>query len=242
MANKFTNRSYQSELMDNPDIPRDLLYRNLRELDFLNRYTFGHQLSISAIEKLITANNGPIHIVDLGCGSGDTLKQMARWARKKQIHARFTGIDSNPDTIAYLREHCREYPEVKGIDTTYQEYLSTSEEVDIYHCSLFTHHLENQELIELFSHFNKYPRIGFVISDILRSPFAYYGSKILTRLGNGTSLARHDGPVSVLKGFRIREIRDLLAKAEISDYELRTAMGFRFILSGRSNGKKTSDD
>jgi SAM-dependent methyltransferase len=226
-------------MMDDPDVPRDLLYRNLQELDFLNRYTLGHQLSIRALEKLLPGMNGTIHVADLGCGSGDTLKQMAKWARKNQIPARFTGIDSNPDIIAYLKEHCKDYPEIEGIESTYQEYLSTNEEVDVYHCSLFTHHLEYHELIEVFSHFKRYPRIGFVVNDILRSPFAYYGSIILTQLGNGTSLARHDGPASVLKGFRINEIKELLTEAEISDYELRTAMGFRFILSGRSNSMES---
>ena len=237
MPSKFTYRSHQPELMDDPDVPRDLLYRNLRELDFLNRYTFGHQLSIRALDKLLPDSSVTIHVADIGCGSGDTLKKMARWARKKQIAARFTGIDSNPDIIAYLREHCKDFPEINGIATTYQEYLSANEEVDVYHCSLFAHHLENHELIDLFSHFKSDSRVGFVINDILRSTFAYYGSIILTRLGNGTSLARHDGPASVLKGFRLNEIRDLLAKAGVSDYELRTAMGFRFILSGRPNSK-----
>jgi SAM-dependent methyltransferase len=222
-------------MMDDPDIPRDLLYKNLRELDFLNRYTLGHQHSIRALEKLLPDRNGTLHVVDLGCGSGDTLKQMARWARKKQIPARFTGVDNNPEIIAYLREHCKDYPEITGIDTSYQDYVAANEEVDVYHCSLFTHHLEHHELLDLFSHFKSYPRLGFVVSDILRSPFAYYGSIILTQLGNGSSLARHDGPISVLKGFRLQEIRDLLAEAEVSDYDIRTAMGFRFILSGRSN-------
>jgi SAM-dependent methyltransferase len=222
-------------MMDDPDVPRTLLYRNLRELDFLNRYTLGHQQSIRALDKLLPRRNGKIHIVDLGCGSGDTLKQMARWARKKKIPAKFTGIDNNPDIISYLREHCKDYPEVSGIETSYQDYLLKKEEVDIYHCSLFTHHLEYHELLDLFSYFKEYARLGFVISDILRSPFAYYGSIMLTQLGNGTSLARHDGPISVLKGFKINEIKDLLAEAEVSDYDIKTAMGFRFILSGRSN-------
>ena len=235
MPNKFTYRSNQPELMDDPHVPKNLLYKNLRELDFLNRYTLGHQLSIKAMEKLLNGRNGTVHVVDLGCGSGETLKQMARWARKRQINAKFTGIDSNPDIIAYLKEHCKDYPEIEGIETTYQAYISAKEEVDVYHCSLFAHHLENHELLDLFKYFKKYSRLGFVISDIIRSPFSYYGSIILTQLGNGTTLARHDGPISVLRGFRVTEIRDLLAEAEVSDYDLKTAMGFRFVLSGRSN-------
>jgi hypothetical protein len=47
---------------------------------------------------------------------------MAKWARKKQIPARFTGIDNNPDIIAYLKEHCKDYPEINGVAATYQDY------------------------------------------------------------------------------------------------------------------------
>jgi 2-polyprenyl-3-methyl-5-hydroxy-6-metoxy-1,4-benzoquinol methylase len=222
-------------MMDDPDVPRELLYKNLRELDFLNRYTLGHKLSISALRRLLKQKNGSLHIVDLGCGSGDTLKQMAKWARKNQVAARFTGIDSNPEIIAYLREHCKGYPEITGMAKSYQQYIAQKEEVDVFHCSLFAHHLENHELLNLLSHFKRYSRLGFVISDIIRSPFAYYGSIILTHMGRGTALARHDGPVSVLRGFRINEIRELLAEAEVDDYDLRTALGFRFILAGQSN-------
>lgn len=49
----FKTRSYQSELLDNDEIPTEDLYRNLRELDFINRYLGGHSVVLDGIEYFI---------------------------------------------------------------------------------------------------------------------------------------------------------------------------------------------
>lgn len=49
----FKTRSYQSELLDNDEIPTEDLYRNLRELDFINRYLGGHSVVLDGIKYFI---------------------------------------------------------------------------------------------------------------------------------------------------------------------------------------------
>lgn len=46
-------RSYQAELLDNDEIPTEDLYRNLRELDFINRYLGGHSVVLDGIKYFI---------------------------------------------------------------------------------------------------------------------------------------------------------------------------------------------
>lgn len=231
MPDKFKYRTFRAELMDEPGVPEELLRKNLRELDILNRHTLAYRHSIRAVESLADGASGEVHIVDLGCGSGDAMKHMAKWAREKGIRARFTGIDNNPHAIDYLQQHCSDYPEIRGLAMSHREYFDRREDVDIYHCSLFMHHLEDEDVMDLLTHFKSTARLGFVVSDILRGPFAYYGSVIFTHLAFGTRLARHDGPVSVLKGFKMAEVRDLMSATGISAYDLRRSMGFRFILA-----------
>ena len=78
MLNKFRYRSDQQEWMDQPGISKELLFRNLRELDILNRFLRGHAISIKGLKHLALTSKNPLHVVDLGCGSGDVLKYMAR--------------------------------------------------------------------------------------------------------------------------------------------------------------------
>jgi SAM-dependent methyltransferase len=241
MPDRFKYRTFRDELMDDPDVPADLLRKNLGELDKLNRYTLAYRPGIRALENLLDGHSGELHIADLGCGSGDALKYMAKWARKKGIRARFTGIDSSPHAIDYLHEHCSDYPEIRGLAMTHKEFLELGEGVDVYHCSLFMHHLGDEEALDLLLHFKSHARLGFVVSDILRGPIAYYGSVIIPHLAFGTRLARHDGPVSVLRGFRMDEVRDMLARAGISAYELRRSMGFRFILAAGTGSRIVHD-
>lgn len=233
MSNKFTIRSEEKELLDESGILRDLLFKNLKELDIFNRLTGGHALSLKGIKQLISDHHKIYHIVDLGCGSGDALMVMAEWARLNHYSVRLTGVDINTDAIDYLKIHCRNYPEITGIATDYQGYLTGNEFIDIIHCSLFCHHLKDDELLRLLINLRQQVKIGFIINDLHRYWLAYYSAWLFTRLLNGTRLAKNDGPVSVLRGFRSGELIHLLSKANILNYSIQKEWAFRFLIIGR---------
>ncbi len=234
MPDKFTYRSYEKELIDEPDILRDLLFKNLRELDILNKTSGGHTLSVNGIKQLLTDPHKIHHIVDLGCGGGGTLRAIAGWARLNDIKVKLTGVDRNPNAIEYLVKNCVDYPEINGIKADYQEYIARNEFIDIVHCSLFCHHLKDDELLSLFIYFRKHVQAGFVINDLQRHWLAYYSAWIFTRLFNGTPLAKNDGPVSVLRGFKSGELVSLLNQASIGNYSIRKAGAFRFLIIGNT--------
>src|SRR3954469_6445536 len=99
---KFSNRSYEAELLDAPNIPKKLLFQNLRELDAVNRLLGGHAITLAGIKELVTDKNKIYHIIDIGCGGGDAMKKIADWARKNQFKVKLTGIDINADAIDYM--------------------------------------------------------------------------------------------------------------------------------------------
>jgi SAM-dependent methyltransferase len=235
MPNKFTYRSDEKELLDKSNINRGLLNKNLRELDMLNRTTGGHAVSLKGIKQLITDHDKVYHVVDLGCGSGDALKAIADWARLNNYQVKLTGVDWNADAIDYLKIHCVNYPEISGITADYQDYLNRNESIDIVHCSLFCHHLNDDELLRLFIYFRKHVKTGFIINDLKRHWLAYYSAWIFTRLLNGTELAKNDGPVSVLRGFKSGELIYLLNKANIVDYSIQEEWAFRYLIISKTS-------
>lgn len=226
----FKTRSSQPEMMDDQDIATELLHKNLGELDILNRYLGGHSISISGIKQLMTDRKKVYHIVDLGCGSGDVLKYIARWARSNKFQVKLTGIDRNPDAIKYLNKNCSEYPEISGVVCDYKDFLETRPKIDIVHCSLFCHHLNDSELLELFSYLKIYALYGFVINDLQRSPIAYYSVWFLTRLLRGSALSQHDGPVSVLRAFTRTELTKLLQTAGLKEISIQWRWAFRYLV------------
>lgn len=239
MSSKFKNRSTEKELLDGTNIQQDLLFKNLRELDILNRITGGHAISLKGIKGLITDHTKVYHVVDLGCGSGDSLRAIADWARNNNFNVQLIGVDMNADVIDYLQNHCRSYPEISGIIADYRDFLDRNTSVDIVHCSLFCHHLNDNELIRLFTYFSEKVTTGFVINDLQRNWPAYYSAWFFTRLLNGTTLAKNDGPVSVLRAFRANELKNLLEKANISDYKIQKKRGLRFLVVGKTNNYGT---
>ncbi len=230
MPDKFKHRSSQSELLDSDTVPAKLLFRNLRELDFLNRTSGGHSISLEGIKKLIKDKNKNYHIVDLGCGSGDSLKYFADWARKNNFSINFTGVDKNKNAISFLERNCSGYPEIEGFTGDYRVFLNQNLQIDIVHCSLFCHHLKDNELIKLLEKMNSIASTGFVINDLQRNRFAYYGAKIMTTLLNGSSLSKNDGPVSVLRGFKYNELELLIKRAGIKHFIIYRRRGFRFLV------------
>jgi len=235
MLNKFKARSGQMELMDAPNVPEELLIQNLRELDFLNRTLGGHAITLSGIKKLVTDRNKTYHIVDLGCGSGDSLRFIALWARKQKFKVILTGIDMNADTIHYLNYSSKKFPEIKGVVSDYRSFLMKAVDVDIIHCSLFCHHLKDKELEELLIAIKRQAKTGFIINDLQRNAPAYYSVKFFTQLFNGSPLAKNDGPISVLRGFKVEELNTLLRKAQIDNYSISRKWAFRYLIVGRTN-------
>lgn len=230
MSDKFSRRSSEQELLDAPDIPRELLFQNLKELNLINKTLGGHAITLSGIKKLITDKSKTYTIIDIGCGGGDAMKEIAKWGIKNGYDLKLTGVDMNADCIAFMKEECRGLPRIEGVVMDYRDYLKTNADVDIIHCSLFCHHLKEDQLTELFRYMNKYARVGFVINDLQRHWFAYYSIKFLTRLFNGSALVKNDAPVSVLRGFRKNELKDLLQKAGVPDVSVSWKWAFRYLV------------
>ncbi|MCW3083207.1 MAG: hypothetical protein JWP12_573 [Bacteroidetes bacterium] len=230
MSAKFSHRSYEAELLDAPDIPKELLFQNLRELDLVNKTLGGHAITLAGIKKLLTDKTKTYTIIDIGCGGGDAMKHMARWARKNAYKIKLIGVDMNADCIAFMKNACSEFPEIDGVVMDYRDYLKQNTSVDIVHCSLFCHHLKDNELLELFGYMSQYARVGFIINDLQRHWFAYYSIKFLTRLLNGSTLVKNDAPLSVLRGFKKTELLQLMKTANVKNASVTWRWAFRYLI------------
>jgi 2-polyprenyl-3-methyl-5-hydroxy-6-metoxy-1,4-benzoquinol methylase len=226
------NRSYEAELLDAEHIPQDLLFQNLQELDIVNHYLGGHAISFAGLEQLLPKKiDQTISIVDIGCGSGDTLLQIAKWAMQKGISVQLLGVDLKADVIIYAKEHCKKFANIQFIETDYtelQKYLPQMP--DIFICSLFCHHLTEKQLVTLFKFMQEHSKIGFIINDLQRHLLAYWGIKFLTTIFRGSSLVRNDAPLSVWRGFHYKELLQILQEANISKFDLRWKWAFRYLL------------
>ncbi|GAA3919143.1 methyltransferase domain-containing protein [Hymenobacter algoricola] len=226
----FTTRAREEELMDDLTLASDALRQNLDELETINTWLGGYRVVLNALSRLqprFPAGRA-LRLADLGSGGGDTLRHIARWARRRQVPVELVGIDANAFMIGYATEKARDFP---TISFRQQDIFSPGfrrQPFDVITCSLFCHHFSDADLVTLLRQLREQAGLGVIINDLHRHPLAYYSIKWLTRLLGGSYLVQNDAPLSVARAFTRADWTALLARAGIEKYELRWQWAFRW--------------
>jgi 2-polyprenyl-3-methyl-5-hydroxy-6-metoxy-1,4-benzoquinol methylase len=226
----FRHRSTEKELLDGTGIPFADIRRNMQELNFINQHLGGHAVTQTGLWRLLkpAATPGHLHVVEIGCGGGDNLRAIKRWAAKQNLAVSLTGIDWNEECIAFSKS----VPGNTGIRFIHADYRSAtfSTKPDVIFSSLFCHHFSNIELVEQLGWMKANSKLGFFMNDLHRHPLAYYSIKWLTALFSKSYLVKNDAPLSVLRGFKRKEWEGLFRQANIQHYDCRWRWAFRWLV------------
>lgn len=226
-------RSEAPEIMDDFSLEGKLLRDTFDKLELINRLLGGNRVSLQGINKILKnqPKNQPITIIDIGCGHGDILRDVAKMGRKNGQIFKLIGIDANKDAVDYANELSTLYPELSfyNMDVLSESYKNLK--ADIVLCTLFLHHFKPKEVIALLESNLKNATIGMVINDLHRSKIAYYLFKLVT-VFTSNKMVRQDGLTSILKAFKRKDLqqisRELEAKATI---EWKWAFRYQWILT-----------
>lgn len=228
--NRFKKRSAQGELIDQPGISFPEWATCLRELQVINRRLGGHAATIEGVRTLLPLSSGPLTVAEIGCGGGDNLRAIDAWSRHDRLPVRYIGIDLNEACVSFARASCRDLQHASFLQADYRDADFGGNKPDIIFNALFCHHFSNEELVEMFRWMATHSRVGFFVNDLERHFLAYYSIKALTRLFSRSRLVIHDAPVSVLRGFKRKELERLLEKAGLTHYTIRRRWAFRFLI------------
>ena len=224
----YKNRSLQKEILDQTNIPFVDIALNMKELDWINSHLGGHSITINGFKEL-SKNKKAISVCEIGCGGGDNLKAMDYFCKKNQINSSFTGIDINKECIAFAKENST-IENVKFIVSDYKKINFESGKPDIIFSSLFCHHFTDNQLAEMINWMKHNSTIGFFINDLHRHPVAYHFIKNATKLFSKSYLVKNDAPVSVLRGFKKNEWKNIFQKAGIKNYSIKWKWAFRYLI------------
>jgi 2-polyprenyl-3-methyl-5-hydroxy-6-metoxy-1,4-benzoquinol methylase len=226
----FSKRSEGIEIMDDLQCSGKVVDQTLRELEIINTWLGGNQVTINGIAKLFERINTSeeITIMDVGCGGGDMLRLIDRWAKRKNRKVKLIGIDANPNIIDFAKNNLKDLPhiEFKAIDIFSKEFQCIK--CDIIIGTLFFHHFSQDELSSFFKELKNQVRIGIVINDIHRHTLAYHSIKILTSLFSKSTMVKFDAPLSVLRAFTKNELNEMLSHAGITNYTIQWKWAFRW--------------
>ena len=208
----FSDRVSPSELPELMD--GDCSYEDfrdcLRSLEKINRWLLGYRPTLAWLKRLPLGLCDPIHIVDVGSGGGDLLRQIALWARRREIPVQLTGIDLNPYAARAAAEST---PTGLGITWVTGDAMAywPDKPIDIIVSSLMAHLLEDKEIVTLLMWMETTARLGWFINDLERAEW----SCRMFGWVRWHPIVRHDGPVSFRRAFRKEDWARFLAEAEV---------------------------
>lgn len=203
-AMDFSRRAHLSEWMDEPCSYEDFR-ACLRDLAQVNRWTLSYRPTLSWL-KQFAAIERPLHIVDVGCGGGDMLRSMERWAIRRHLSWRFTGVDLNPYAARAAREFTPPRSRIKWI--TGDAFAFPSDQpVDLIVSSLFTHHLPDEEIARFLAWMETRASLGWFVNDLHRGAVPYHLFRWLATAARWHRFVRHDGPVSIRRAFSVEDWR-----------------------------------
>lgn len=99
---------------------------------------------------------------------------------------------------------------------------------DIALCTLFLHHFTNSEIDQILSRLHHKAKIGVVVNDLQRSRIAFGLFRMVGAIFLKTKIARHDGLVSVARGFKHSELLEFSEKIENNKSRIKWKWAFRF--------------
>lgn len=224
------NRSTASEIMDDLELEGEELKKALKEIATVNKWLGGNKVTVTGVENLLQQikKTKTIRIIDVGCGNGDMCRALAMWGRKENRKLSVIGIDANAYTLKCAQELSYNFPEV-----SYREMDIFSEEFDhlsfdIAVSTLTMHHFDTETLQKLLGKMDENASIGIVINDLHRSAVAYRLYQLICSIFRTTKMFREDGLVSILRGFKKKELVQLSETLNFKKYTIRWKWAFRY--------------
>ncbi|AIQ52816.1 methyltransferase domain-containing protein [Paenibacillus sp. FSL R7-0331] len=207
-------RAKEDELMDDFSMGGEELREALKHLRRLNRIFAAPGPTKDGVEKLWQAIGRPdeLTILDVGAGSGDVNVKLLQWADKMGINLRITLVDMTEEACEEARKLFLDEPRVNVMRADLQELNDAS--ADIVTGSQFVHHFDGEQLVDMVAHMRRASRYGVVINDIHRHAVSYTAVWVMTRIISRNRYIRHDGPLSVAKGFKGEDWQELKHKLQ----------------------------
>lgn len=236
----WKQRSAEKEELDDLEFSGPELEKSLDELSWVHNYLGGRQITLRALKRALSlisydTEERPLHILDAGCGGGDSLRTMAKWSEHRDIDMKLTGIDGNPATIEYARKKSVDHPAIhyKNMDLFSEDV--EWEKYDIVFFALILHHFSNDQIKTLLDKCANASVPILVINDLHRHPLAHSLFTGLTKVLDFSHVSRVDGLRSIQKAFVKTELRDILTQSGYTPHHIRWQWAFRFEAIGQLN-------
>jgi hypothetical protein len=211
----FRERARGQELLDRPDSDPRLVEQGYRFMHLVNRIGGGIRVVRRFLaEELAHYPQGQtVRILDIGAADCDIPLVITRWARQHGYPIEFTCLDQDTRATELAREklvraRCGTIHVAKADIFAYQPQA----EFDYAMGSMTFHHFTDEEIDRLITHLRGFVRRAVLINDLHRCLLNYLVCYILALPLDPR--IRHDALLSIRRGFKPAELRQLLSRQD----------------------------
>jgi SAM-dependent methyltransferase len=207
------------ELFDDPAADGATVLASLRDIARANRLFGGAAAAVARLDEFFraAARGTTLTLLDVGTGEGDIPRAARRRAARRGIQLRLLGLERH---AAAARRAARG-GQLAAVRADARTLPFATHSVDLVLCSQLLHHFGDAALIAVVTELARVARLGVVVADLRPSRLAAMGIWLASFPLAFHPVSRHDGVLSVLRGFTAPALRRACAAAGV-DAEVRT--------------------
>ncbi len=237
MLDRFKQRSHRLEHIDTGNYTAAEYEDCISELQFVNRWMGdAHSLKATLLREIESQSLTSFSILDIGAGSGELLRVAATWARQTNRRLRAVGLELNERMAESILEESGRVDEIGSVRGDALKLPFADAEFDYVMCSLFTHHLLDEQVVQVLREMSRVARRRIFVIDLHRHPVAYFFYTTLGKIVLHNRLLRHDGALSILRSFKSDELLELAQRAGLRDISVERHFPYRLVLSAAASG------
>ena len=233
MFSSFRQRSSKLEHLDLGDYTAEEYEGCIAELQQVNRWLGdARALKTTLLQTIRNSQLRTFSVVDVGAGSGELLRTIARWANENERDAHLTGVELNERSARAISEGSVTFS-VNAVRANVFALPFSDNQFDYAICSLFLHHFKDDQVVEILRELNRVARREVVAIDLHRHPIAYYFYTTVGKLLFHNRLIREDGALSILRGFKLPELKALAERTGLKHVEVVRRFPYRLVLTAK---------
>jgi len=240
VAKDFRERSLQPERIDTGDYTSEEYDRFLQDIRLVNRLAGDNRaLKNSLLREIERENPQNFSVLDVGAGSGELLRAIARFARKSRRQADLYGLELNARSARAILEESVDFNEIRAIRGDALSLPFSDDAFDYAICSLFTHHFADAEITRILSEMSRVARRRIFVIDLERHRAAAVLYRMFCAAFRISRLVREDGSLSILKSFTPVELKILGERAHLKNVSVEKHFPFRLVLRASADDKSS---
>ncbi|NUQ13536.1 MAG: methyltransferase domain-containing protein [Gemmatimonadaceae bacterium] len=210
------------------DVERDpaLQRRSHRDIALANRLFGGAHAVEAEVLPFLEPGLSPVTLLDVGTGTGDIPERLRRAAAARGVRLEVFGLDGRAELVAATRE----WP-VHGVCGDALALPFTDRAFDVVVASQVLHHFTAADAERALREMHRVARRRVVVADLQRSWVAVAGLWLVSFPLGFHRVSRHDGVVSILRGFEVDELRGIVRRAVGVEPVVRHRRGWRLTAS-----------